>query len=63
MDILDRTQFNEKMIGRRSKGASAKPWIVYPDDLFRSRWDLLVLLIELLGPKNVLIVDDWYNKL
>ena len=42
LDILDRTQFNEKMMGRRTKGALAKSCIIYPDDKFRSRWDFIV---------------------
>ena len=36
------TELDSKMIGRKSKGAKAKWWLLYPDDKTRVIWDLLI---------------------
>ena len=42
--MLDKIAIDKRMIGRKRRGAEALWYIVYPDDKFRNKWDLLITL-------------------
>jgi hypothetical protein len=44
LDILDKTDFDKRMMGRKSRGAEALWYIIYPDDSFRARWDIVITM-------------------
>jgi len=44
LDLLERTAFDKRMVGRKSRGDQALWYIIYPDDSFRSKWDLIITL-------------------
>jgi hypothetical protein len=44
LDILDKTDFDKRMMGRKSRGEEARWYIIYPDDKFRARWDIIITM-------------------
>ena len=44
LDVLDKTDFDKRMIGRKSRGDEARWYIIYPDDKFRNRWDFVITM-------------------
>jgi hypothetical protein len=44
LDRLEKTAFDKRMVGRKSRGDLALWYIIYPDDSIRGKWDLLITL-------------------
>ena len=44
LDMLDKTDFDKRMMGRKSRGDEALWYIIYPDDKFRTRWDIIITM-------------------
>ena len=44
VDMEKLTAIDQAMIGRKSKGSSAKSWLIYPDDKFANHWDLITTM-------------------
>jgi hypothetical protein len=40
-DLMSMGEVDGRLLGRLSRGKRARKWIVYPDDNFRTNWDLL----------------------
>lgn len=37
------------LTGRKSRGINARPYILYPDDKFKTRWDIVLTMYDLLS--------------
>ena len=44
LDMFEKTDFDKRMIGRKSRGEEARWYIIYPDDKFRGRWDIIITM-------------------
>jgi hypothetical protein len=44
LDMLEKTDLDKRMMGRKSKGEDAHWYIIYPDDKFRARWDIIITM-------------------
>ena len=38
-------EIDTKKLGRISRGIHSKKWIMYPDDAFRPKWDIIMTLL------------------
>ncbi len=47
-DMFEKTDFDKRMIGRKSRGEEARWYIIYPDDKFRARWDIIITMYKFL---------------
>lgn len=43
-DMYTMMEIDTKKLGRVSRGINQKSWLLYPDDAFRSKWDLVITL-------------------
>ncbi len=43
-DMYTMMEIDTKKLGRVSRGINQKSWLLYPDDSFRSKWDLVITL-------------------
>ncbi len=41
-DYFEMMEIDKKKLGRISRGINSKSWIIYPDDRFRPKWDLVI---------------------
>jgi hypothetical protein len=44
LDMLEKTDFDKRLIGRKSRGDEAHWYIIYPDDKFRGKWDFIITM-------------------
>ena len=41
-DFFEMMEIDQRKLGRISRGIHSKAWIIYPDDRFRPKWDLVI---------------------
>ena len=60
-------EIDKRKLGRIYRGIHSKSWIMYPDDRFRSNWDLVITLLIIMtcgiGPYTLAFQNENGNAL